>query len=377
MFRQNTVNNNAPLRFHRWSRKGYAAFASLHNEVVIGVCAISISSKLTPKNIKTKRIMLSVSQLEEKVLNGEHISAEEALWLVQFAEKEALYAAANRIRAHYCGSKIDLCTIMNARSGRCTEDCKWCSQSSQHKTGIKEYELADRQEAIDLAKTNRNAGAHRFSFVTSGHNISHKNLDTLCSFYSDIAKDNDIHLCASMGLTDMDKLIKLQNAGIKTYGCNIETGPSYFSKLCTTHTIPEKIKTLKSARALGMELCSGGIIGMGETMNDRIEMAMILQELGVESIPLNILNAVKGTALQDFERVSDEEILSTFAMFRFCNPKANIRFAGGRIHIKHMQDRALKAGINSALIGDLLTTIGTNMKEDIINFKKAGFDVSK
>ena len=374
MFKQVSFNRKKPLDFRRWSRKGYAVFVSRHNEVIISTCAVSITSGLLPKNKKFNKMTYTISHLEEKVLVGEHINAEEALWLAQYAEKEALYAAANRIREYFCGNRMDLCTILNARSGRCTEDCKWCSQSSYHKTNVKVYELIDRQEAINQAQINKKAGAHKFSLVTSGHDISHKNLDQLCSIYQDIAKTNDIHLCASMGLLDTEKLQKLVAVGVKMYHCNLETAPSYFSTLCTTHTVEEKITTLKLARAQGMTLCSGGIIGLGETMAQRVEMAIALQELDVESIPLNLLSAIPGTDLQDAAPVSDEEILTTFAMFRFTNPKSTIRFGAGRIKIQHMQERALKAGMNAALIGDLLTTIGTKMDEDVINFRKAGFE---
>ena len=374
MHKQLTFGRSKPLYFRRWSRKGYAVFVSRHHEVVIATCAVAITEGLLPKTKLLKKMTYTISQLEEKVLVGERITAEEALWLAQFAEKEALYAAANRIRLHFCGNKMDLCTIMNARSGKCTEDCKWCSQSAYYKTKVKVYELVDHQEAVEQARINKAAGAHKFSLVTSGHDITHKNLDKLCAVYKDIAKDNDIHLCASMGLLDTEKLQKLTAVGVQMYHCNLETAPSFFPEVCTTHTTEEKINTLKLARAEGMTLCSGGIIGLGETMAQRVEMAIALQELEVESIPLNLLTAIPGTDMQHNVQVSDEEVLTTFAMFRFTNPKSTIRFGAGRIKIQHMQERALKAGMNAALIGDLLTTIGTNMAEDVVNFRKAGFD---
>jgi biotin synthase len=319
-------------------------------------------------------MVFSITQLEAKVFNGELINSEEALWLAQDAPKDELYAAANRIRHYFCGNKMDLCTILNARSGKCTEDCKWCSQSIFHQTGIQVYELIDSEVAVDQARQNKKAGAHKFSFVTSGHDISHKNLDRLCTIYKLIAKTNDIHLCASMGLLDEEKIDKLAASGVKMIGCNLETAPSYFPELCTTHTVDEKIRTLKLARSKGMALCSGGIIGMGETIAQRVEMAITLQALGVESIPLNLLTFIPGTLLDKFVELSDEEILTTFAMFRFTNPKSTLRFGAGRIKIQHMQDRLLKVGMNAALIGDLLTTIGTKMEEDVVNFRKAGFE---
>ena len=314
-----------------------------------------------------------LNQLESKVLNGKQITAEEAFLLSQFDDKEKLYEAANRVREYFCGNRIDLCTIVNAKSGKCSEDCKWCSQSGKYKTKIEMYDLIDPDDAYNQAVHNEKAGAHKFSLVTSGRTISNANLDELCSIYKNVGKDSKLELCASMGLLDREKLQKLIDSGVKNYHCNIETAPSFFSELCSTHTLEEKINTLKIARELGLHLCSGGIIGMGETLEQRIEMAITLQELGVESIPLNILNPIAGTPLENQMPLSDEEILTTIALFRFTNPKALIRFAGGRMLILHIQDKALKAGINAALIGDLLTTVGMNMHDDIQHFKKAGF----
>lgn len=374
MHNQTSFNASKLLYFRRWTRKGYAVFVSRHNEVVISACSPSVISALIPKSKQQNNRMFTISQLEEKVLNGERISSEEALWLAQFAEKEALYAAANRIRQYYCGNKMDLCTILNAKSGKCTEDCKWCSQSAHHKTSVEIYDLINPKEAYLQAQLNEKAGAHKFSLVTSGRSISHHHLDKLCTVYKNIAKESRMELCASMGLLDRAKMQKLVNAGVKNYHCNIETAPSFFSELCSTHTIDEKIATMKIARELGMGLCSGGIIGMGETVAQRVEMAITLQQLEVESIPLNILNPIPGTALENLQPLTDEEILSTIAVFRFVNPSAFLRFAGGRTLILHIQEKALQAGINAALIGDLLTTVGVRMKEDVANFKKYGFE---
>jgi biotin synthase len=368
-----SFNRKQPLYFRRWTRKGYAMFVSRHNEVIISACSVIVSSSLFPKNNQFNKNMYTISQLEEKVLRGEYINPEEALWLAQFAEKEALYEAANRIRIHFCGNRMDLCTILNAKSGKCTEDCKWCSQSANYKTNIEVYDLVDLQEAYQQAKHNEKAGAHKFSLVTSGRTISHKSLDSLCSIYKTIGKESKLELCASMGLLDREKLQKLVDSGVKNYHCNIETAPSFFSELCSTHTPEQKITTLKLARELGLGLCSGGIIGMGESMAQRVEMAITLQQFEVESIPLNILNPIAGTPLENSSPLTDDEILSTIAIFRFVNPKALIRFAGGRTLILHIQDKALNAGINAALIGDLLTTVGVGMDEDVKYFKSAGF----
>ena len=167
----------------------------------------------------------------------------------------------------------------------------------------------------------------------------------------------------------------LKESGVKNYHCNLETAPSFFANLCTTHTSEEKIETLKNAKSAGLNVCSGGIIGMGESFADRVDWAITLRELGVMSIPLNILNPIKGTKLENAERLSDEEILTTFAMFRFVNPKAMIRFAGGRLQIEHIQEKALMGGINAALMGDMLTTSGSGIDNDKEMIKRLGFEL--
>jgi biotin synthase len=167
---------------------------------------------------------------------------------------------------------------------------------------------------------------------------------------------------------------KLKNeASIDYYHCNLETAPSFFSKMVSSHTIEEKITTIKQAKKLGIKICSGGIIGMGENMGHRIELAMVLSVLEVQSIPINILTPIKGTPLQNIKPLSEEDILTTIAIFRFLNPKANIRFAAGRFLVKKFQNKALRAGINAALTGDYLTTIGSSIEEDIRDFTNAGF----
>ena len=314
-----------------------------------------------------------IENIEKKIYEGDNISENEAIILSELQDKENLYKVANRVREFFKSDVFDMCTITNAKSGSCTEDCKWCAQSASYETGVATYEIVDKNQAIEQASINRKYGVNRYSLVTSGRVISKKNLSELCEIYGEIKKNNDISLCASMGLLNEEKLLMLKNAGIVHYHCNLETSREFFPQVCTTHTYEEKIQTIRTARKLGMKICSGGIIGMGETMLDRIRLAMELQKLEVDSIPINILSPVAGTPLENSEKLSDDEILTTIALFRLINPKADIRFAGGRMQISHIQDKALKAGVNSALVGDLLTTIGTNVNEDIKIFKDAGF----
>jgi biotin synthase len=316
-----------------------------------------------------------VKEIKERILNGGAITQVEAVALLSYPDKEELYSAANEIRLRFKGDEMEMCSILNAKSGKCTQDCKWCSQSMFHKTNVEEYELVDLKVAEQQAKENAEKGVHKFSLVTSGRAISNKNLDQLCGVYKNIQKSTPIKLCASMGLLNRSQLEKLKESGVEHYHCNIETSPSYFPKLVSSHTIEEKIRTIKYAQELGMGVCSGGIIGMGETPEQRIEMAFTLKELKIESIPINILMQVEGASLKVDTPISDEEILNTFALFRFINPTANIRLAGGRSLISHIQDKALAAGVSAALVGDYLTTIGTNINQDKEAFEKAGFSL--
>lgn len=372
MHRKNLFKKTA-IRFKRWSRRGCAPFSTLGKEISIGqlnVCADS--GLLTEPKERGEGISL-LAMLTAKAKEGESPTYDEALALCQVADKEALYSAANSIRQHHFGEQFDLCSIINARSGRCTEDCKWCAQSKYYTTHSEIYPLLSYPTLLLQASKNEQAGVRKFSLVTSGRNLSMKDLKTVSEQYSLLSCDTQLELCASLGLLTEEELSKLYASGVRNYHCNLETAPSYFSTLCTTHTSEEKINTLKAARKVGMKLCSGGIIGMGESMEQRIEMAFTLKELGVHSIPLNLLNPIPGTPLEHTPRLTNEEILTTIALFRFINPKAWLRFAGGRILLLDIQDSAMKAGINGAIVGDLLTTVGVDMEQDIAHIKSLGF----
>ena len=370
-----TLHTPKILRFRRWSRKGYAAFNSVRNEVVIRTLSAETADTLLPKTKKSHPNMSLILTLEERVLAGGQVTYEEALLLTEVLDREALYAAADRIRAHFCGDRIDLCSIVNARSGRCSEDCKWCSQSRFHRTDIEVYDLIPAETALAQARENEKAGVRKFSLVTSGRTISGSHLNYLCKIYDTLQKESGLELCASMGLLDRTQMQQLYDAGVRNYHCNLESAPSYFPQLCTTHTIEEKRETLRAARQAGMRLCSGGIIGMGETMAQRVELAVALRELAVESIPINVLNPIPGTPLEGTPRLADDEILTTMAVFRFINPRAWIRLAGGRTLILGIQDKALRSGINATIVGDMLTTKGITMADDIAHIQELGFEV--
>ncbi|MDR1273225.1 MAG: biotin synthase BioB [Odoribacteraceae bacterium] len=316
-----------------------------------------------------------LDELKTRIIEKKgEISPEEALELTRVPDKSRLYAAADEIRLAFCGNELDTCSIVNARSGKCSEDCKWCAQSAFHATGITTYPVKSREEVLDVARENDDRKVRRFSLVTSGRRVNKKEMTAFCDMYRDINQKTGLKLCASMGLIGREEMLMLKEAGVVRYECNLETASSFFPALCTTHTSEEKKRTLRLAREVGLEICSGGIIGMGESMEQRLELAFELRELGVKSVPINLLNPVKGTALESRPALPEEEILTSIALFRFILPDAFIRFAGGRRQMSpELQRRALCAGINASLVGGLLTTAGTDVAEDYKMFAEVGY----
>lgn len=322
--------------------------------------------------------MSPINHFKEKVLNGGELTEAEAMSLATLTtdEYEELLEAAAEITDRFGSRDFDSCSIINARSGRCPEDCKWCAQSAHHKTDIAVYQLVDHDTCMELADYNHRRGIGRFSLVTSGRTLSGKALDTVCDYYRELSeRESGMGLCASMGLLDSESLRRLHEAGVERYHCNLETAPSHFPTLCSTHTIDDKIKTIEAAREAGMEVCSGGIIGMGETMEQRVEFALTLRRIRPVSIPINVLSPIPGTPLENADPLTGRDILQTVAIFRMIHPHAVLRFAGGRALIdRETQRKALRIGINGSIMGDLLTTIGSQIDEDIAMIRECGYN---
>lgn len=318
---------------------------------------------------------MELSKLKEKGLRGEPVSREEADWLASYPDLNALCDAAEEISVKWTGREIDSCSIVNARSGMCGEDCKWCAQATRHHTGCATYNFLDEEEVMAAARENERNGVKRFSLVTSGRAVGKKDLREFCRVYRRLADETGLYLCASMGLLGEEEMQMLRDADVKRYHCNMETSEKVFGTLCTTHLPADKKRTIEAARKCGMEICSGGIIGMGETMADRLDFAFELAALDVDSVPVNILNPIPGTPLENIPLISEEEVVRTCALFRFILPKKSLRFAGGRKRMSHASmARMLSGGMNGAMIGDLLTSVGNSVEEDRRLFSEAGKD---
>lgn len=315
----------------------------------------------------------TIEALRDKVLAGGSITEEEAYSLVG-ADSRVLRDAAAEITRRFNSPRFDSCSIVNARSGRCSENCKWCAQSAHYNTRCDEYPLIDHDECINAARHNASKGVKRFSLVTSGRKLTGNALRHVCALLKEAREETGISTCASLGLLDRDELKLLWDAGVRRYHCNLETAPSYFPKLCTTHTMEQKIETIRAAKDIGFQICSGGIIGMGETAAQRVELALKLREVEPQSIPVNVLCPIPGTPLEHAEPISEDEIIDTVAMFRFIHPGVQLRFGGGRKRLsRESQLEIMRVGMNGGITGDLLTTVGSTIDEDKKLVSDAGY----
>ena len=309
------------------------------------------------KNQKNKENTMDALTLAQEIIDGRRITREDDLNFFLTCDLKELCEGADRIRKACVGDKVDLCSIINGRSGRCPEDCKYCAQSAHHHTSCEVYDFLPEEEIVKMCHVHEEEGVDRFSIVTSGRALTGEEFDKAIHAYETMKKECKIDLCASMGFVTAEQLHRLHEAGVTSYHHNIETSRRNFPNICTTHTYDMKINTLKMIKAEGMCACSGGIIGRGETWEDRLDMAVSLAELGIDSIPLNALMPIPGTPLEHLERISEDDILRTIAFFRYINPEANIRLGAGRALLTNDGETAFCSGASATITGNMLTTV--------------------
>ena len=321
--------------------------------------------------------MSFTEEMKDKILLGKWIGREEALRLAE-EPLEELRQAADEIRRKVCGSGFDLCTIVNAKCGRCSEDCRYCAQSAHYRTACEEsYPLLSTQELLEDARRNAQQGVLRYSMVTSGRRLSEEEVEQACESIRRIRAEVPIEVCVSFGLLDEVQFRKIKAAGASRVHCNLESSARYFPSVCTTHTYEEKIRTLQAAKRAGLSICSGGILGLGETMEDRIDMVLTARELGVKSIPVNLLNPIPGTPYENRVPLDNEEACRCVALFRFLIPDASIRLAGGRGLLGDKGEACFLSGANAAISGDMLTTAGITVETDMELLRSSGFEVKR
>lgn len=320
---------------------------------------------------------MDMLQLAEEIIAGRRISRQDDLDIFLTCNLKELCEGADRIREHFIGDKVDLCSIINGRSGRCPEDCKYCAQSAHHHTNCEVYDFLPEEKILEVCKLNESEGVDRFSIVTAGRALNGEEFQKAIHAYETMHTECKIDLCASMGFLNAEQLHQLHQAGVTSYHHNIETSRRNFPNICTTHTYDQKVETLKLVKAEGMCACSGGIIGMGETWEDRLDMAISLAELGIDSIPINALMPIPGTPLENLPPLSEDEILRTVAFFRYINPEANIRLAAGRALLTNDGERAFQAGASASITGNMLTTAAyATIRSDKKMLRELGRDVT-
>lgn len=312
--------------------------------------------------------------LKQKIFDGEQITKQEAIELYEQPLSE-LCRNADEIRRHFCSNGFDICTIINGKSGHCSENCRFCAQSSHNHTDAAEYPLLSTEEIVEQAKINDEQGVLRYSIVTSGKRLPDAEVNKMCEAVREIKKQTGISVCISFGLLNEEQYRKLKDAGVSRVHNNLETSRRNFPNICTTHTFDDKLNAIRAAQAAGLSVCSGGIMGLGETPEDRIDMALTLRELGIKSVPVNMLNPIPGTPMEQNKKLTSDDMRRIVAVYRFILPDASIRLAGGRGLLEDKGKGCFLSGANAAISGDMLTTAGITVKTDMELLTKLGYEV--
>ena len=321
-----------------------------------------------------------ISEMTDKVLAGGELSVEEGARLIEGVTRDTLMdllAGADRIRRQYVGNEVHLCSIVNAKSGRCSEDCGFCAQSVRFQTGVEEYELLDAEKVKQAAREAKQNGAEALGLVAAWRGLKQgPELDKVCNLIEEVAAEGDVHPDASLGLIDDPEVARrLKQAGLHTYNHNLETARSHFDSVVDTHSFDDRLRTLRHVREAGMNLCSGGILGMGETPRQRVELAAELRELDPDLVPLNFLNPIDGTPMgAEHSKLSPLEALVGIAVFRFMLPRHHIMVAGGReVVLGDLAPLMYLAGASATMVGNYLTTGGATPEDDLAVI--AGFEL--
>ena len=322
----------------------------------------------------------TLDRLTKQVLSGKGLSLTQAnrLSAVNGDELYSLFTAAYKIRKKFRGKKVELCAITNARSGGCSEDCSFCAQSRWHKTKVAVYPLLEAGEIYQRAKRAQEIGAGYFCIVTSGRRVGDKkDFLKVCKTISKIRSKLKLRVDGSLGELSLDQAKALKAAGLFRYNHNLETARSLYSKVCTTHTYPDRLKTIENVRKAGLELCCGGIFGMGESWAQRLELGFALKKLNPECIPINFLNPIPGTKFRNQKPLSALEFLKIIAIFRFLFPEQEIKICGGReTNLRSLQPFLFLAGADSIILGDYLTTKGNPTQYDLQMIQDLGLIVN-
>lgn len=332
---------------------------------------------MTPQTATDSRTSSRWQAMASRVLDGEKLTVDEAKEILAAPDAELLelMSAAYRVRSEYFGNKVQLYFLMNAKSGLCPEDCSYCSQSKISDAEIPKYNLLKRDDILAGAKEAAERKAKTYCIVISARGPSEREMQAVEKLIPEIKQQYDLDICACLGLLTPEQADRLQACGVNRVNHNLNTGGEFYKEICTTHTYEDRLDTLRAVRSAGMELCSGGIVGMGEQPKDIVDMALDLRDLGVESIPVNFLNPIDGTPLAGSDDLTPTYCLKVLAMFRLVNPDREIRIAGGReIHLRSLQAMGLYAA-NSIFVGDYLTTKGQIPQADYDMINDLGFEI--
>lgn len=297
---------------------------------------------------------------------GRPVAPETALEMLRSGPNDIpeIFACASRMRVRSFGSRLHLCSILNAKSGACSEDCSFCAQSAHHRTHVDSFDLLDPGKIVQAYDESAKLPIEHFGVVASGRALRDRDIEKVCEA-AESRQETGVEWCASMGCLDRDRLIKLRKAGFKRFHHNLETAESFFPSVCTTHDYSIRLETVRTAAEAGLEVCCGGILGIGESPEQRVEFATILSRESVDCIPLNFLIPIPGTLLEHMEPMKPLDMLRSIAMFRMMNPRAEIKVAAGRVHMRDLQSMIFYAGATGMMIGSLLTVAGREVEKDI------------